>query len=49
MSLSTPSAWHLDEATLRAYADGHPLSVVGPSVEAHLVGVPRLPGAARRR
>jgi hypothetical protein len=31
------STWHLDEATLRAYADGHPLSVVGSSVEAHLV------------
>ena len=40
MTLSTPSAWHLDEATLRAYADGHPLSVVGPSVEAHLVECP---------
>ena len=40
MSLSTPSAWHLDEATLRAYADGHPLSVAGPSVEAHLVECP---------
>jgi hypothetical protein len=37
MSLSTPSAWHLDDITLRAYAEGHPLSVVGPSVEAHLV------------
>jgi len=40
MSLSTPSAWHLDESTLRAYADGHPLSVAGPSVEAHLVECP---------
>lgn len=33
---STPT-WHLDEATLRAYVDGHPLTVVGASVEAHLV------------
>lgn len=40
MTLSTPSAWHLDETTLRAYADGHPLSVVGPSVEAHLMECP---------
>lgn len=35
---STP--WHLDEATLRAYVDGHPLSIVGASVEAHLVDCP---------
>lgn len=44
MSLSTPSGWHLDETTLRAYADGHPLSVVGPSVEAHLVECPQCRG-----
>ena len=36
---STPT-WHLDEATLRAYVDGHPLSVVGASVETHLVECP---------
>jgi hypothetical protein len=40
MTLSTPSAWHVDETTLRAYAGGKPLSVVGPSVEAHLMDCP---------
>ncbi len=40
MSLSTPSAWHLDQTTLDAYANGRPLPVVGPSVEAHLVECP---------
>jgi hypothetical protein len=37
MSWQSTPTWHLDEATLRAYADGHPLAVVGSSVEAHLV------------
>jgi hypothetical protein len=41
MSMHTPSAWHLDDETLRAYADGTPLPVLGPSVEAHLPGCPR--------
>ena len=36
---STPT-WHLDEATLRAYVDEQPLTVVGASVEAHLVDCP---------
>ncbi len=40
MSRQSTPTWHLDEATLRAYVDGHPLSVVGASVEAHLVGCP---------
>ena len=35
----TPT-WHLDEATLGAYAGGQPLTVVGASVEAHLVDCP---------
>lgn len=37
MSRQSTPTWHLDEATLRAYVDGHPLTVVGASVEAHLV------------
>ena len=37
MSWQSTPTWHLDEATLRAYVDGHPLTVVGASVEAHLV------------
>ena len=40
MSTQSTSGWHLDEATLRAYVDGHPLTVVGASVEAHLVDCP---------
>ena len=40
MSWQSTPTWHLDEATLRAYVDGHPLSVVGASVEAHLVDCP---------
>ncbi len=40
MSWQRTSAWHVDEATLRAYVDGQPLVVVGASVEAHLVGCP---------
>ncbi len=40
MSRQSTPTWHLDEATLRAYVDGHPLSVVGASVEAHLVDCP---------
>jgi hypothetical protein len=39
------TTWHVDEATLRAYVDGRPLVVVGPSVEAHLMDCP----ACRRR
>jgi len=37
--MSSPG-WHLDEPTLRAYVDGRPLTVVGASVEAHLVDCP---------
>jgi hypothetical protein len=37
MSRQHTAGWHLDEATLRAYVDGQPLTVVGASVEAHLV------------
>jgi hypothetical protein len=37
MSWQGTRIWHLDEATLRAYVDGHPLPVIGASVEAHLV------------
>ncbi len=48
MSWQSTPTWHLDETTLRAYVDGHPLSVVGASVESHLARVPRLPGAPRR-
>jgi len=40
MSRQSPPAWHLDEATLRAYVEGHPLNVVGASVEAHIVVCP---------
>ena len=40
MSWQSTPTWHLDEATLRAYVDGHPLSVVGASVESHLVDCP---------
>jgi hypothetical protein len=40
MSWQSTPAWHLDEATLRAYVDGRPLSVVGASVEAHIVVCP---------
>ncbi|MET1058022.1 MAG: hypothetical protein ABWX84_00365 [Nocardioides sp.] len=40
MSWQGTRIWHLDEATLRAYVDGHPLPVIGASVEAHLVGCP---------
>ena len=43
----TPT-WHLDEATLGAYAGGQPLTVVGASVEAHLVDCPSCRSAARR-
>jgi len=38
MTTYRPSPWHLDDDTLRAYADGSPLPVIGPSVEAHLPG-----------
>jgi hypothetical protein len=37
MSRQNTPGWHLDEATVRAYVDGRPLTVVGASVEAHLV------------
>lgn len=37
MSWQSTPTWHLDEATLRAYVDGRPLTVVGASVETHLV------------
>jgi hypothetical protein len=37
MSWQSTPTWHLDEATLRAYVDGRPLSVVGASVETHLL------------
>ena len=40
MSRQSTPTWHLDEATLRAYVDGRPLTVVGASVEAHLVDCP---------
>ena len=40
MSWQSTPTWHLDETTLRAYVDGHPLTVVGASVEAHLVECP---------
>jgi len=40
MSWQSTPTWHLDEETLRAYVDGHPLTVVGASVEAHLVTCP---------
>ena len=40
MSWQSTPTWHLDETTLRAYVDGHPLSVVGASVEAHLLECP---------
>lgn len=40
MSWQSTPTWHLDEATLRAYVDGQPLTVVGASVEAHLVECP---------
>jgi len=40
MSWQSTPTWHLDEATLRAYVDGHQLPVVGASVEAHLVDCP---------
>ncbi len=40
MSWQSTPPWHLDEATLRAYVDGQPLTVVGASVEAHLVECP---------
>ena len=40
MSWQSTPTWHLDESTLRAYVDGHPLSVVGASVESHLLGCP---------
>ena len=29
MSWQSTPTWHLDESTLRAYVDGHPLVVVG--------------------
>ncbi len=38
MTTHRPSPWHLDDETLQAYAEGTPLPVVGPSVEAHLPG-----------
>lgn len=34
--MTSPTSWHLDDDTLQAYADGQPLQVIGPSVEAHL-------------
>lgn len=37
MTRQTTPGWHLDEASLEAYVAGHRLSVVGPSVEAHLL------------
>ena len=40
MSWQGTRIWHLDEATLRAYVDGHPLPVIGASVEAHLIDCP---------
>ena len=40
MSWQSTPTWHLDETTLRAYVDGHPLSVVGASVESHLLECP---------
>ena len=40
MSWQSTPTWHLDESTLRAYVDGHPLAVVGASVESHLVDCP---------
>ena len=40
MSWQSTSTWHLDEATLRAYVGVQSLSVVGASVEAHLVDCP---------
>ena len=40
MSWQSTPTWHLDESTLRAYVDGHPLAVVGASVESHLVECP---------
>ena len=40
MSWQSTPTWHLDEGTLRAYVDGHPLTVVGASVETHLVDCP---------
>jgi hypothetical protein len=40
MSWQSTPTWHLDETTLRAYVDGHPLPVVGASVESHLVRCP---------
>ena len=40
MSWQSTPTWHLDEATLRAYVDGQSLTVVGASVEAHLVDCP---------
>jgi hypothetical protein len=44
MSWQSTPTWHLDEATLRAYVDGHPLPVVGASVESHLVDCPTCRG-----
>ena len=40
MSWQSTPTWHLDETTLRAYVDGHPLPVVGASVESHLLACP---------
>ncbi|MET1060704.1 MAG: hypothetical protein ABWX84_13985 [Nocardioides sp.] len=40
MSWQSTPTWHLDEATLRAYVDGRPLTIVGASVESHLVDCP---------
>jgi hypothetical protein len=40
MSRQSTPPWHLDEGTLRAYVDGHPLTVVGASVESHLLECP---------
>ena len=40
MSWQSTPPWHLDETTLRSYVDGHPLPVVGASVESHLLECP---------
>lgn len=37
MTRPAPNTWHVDQATLRAYADGRALPWSGASVEAHLL------------
>lgn len=44
----TPLApWHPDESMLQGYVDGHPTSLLGASVEAHLVACPQCRSAVR--